>query len=81
VYSISTCGLDGQPVPTRKTPPHLWTVANCRDVPGTTAPCRDAYQVAQVLAWVSSRRDNVAKRLEWRDDISGLMSELVPASA
>jgi hypothetical protein len=81
VYAISTFGIDGQPLPTRKAAPHRWRIANGRPVPGTPAPCRDAYQIAQVLAWVSSRRDNFAKRLEWRDEIRGLMSELIPAAA
>jgi hypothetical protein len=80
VYGIATAGLDGRPAPpSRRAPPHAWTIREGHPVPGTHAPCADAYQVSQVLAWVASRRNNVAKRLEWRDEIGALMSQLAPA--
>jgi hypothetical protein len=81
VYAISTTGLDGRPTPPRKrSPPHSWILTQGHAVPGTNAPCTDAYQVGQVLAWIASRRSNVAKRLEWRDDIRELMCRLAPPS-
>ena len=83
VYAISTTGLDGMPRPHRRlAPPHTWSIAHGQgySVPGTAAPCTDAYQVAQVLAWIASRRVNVAQRLQWRDGIRDLMSSLAPAA-
>lgn len=78
VYGISTTGCDGRPERSRRgVPPHAWPLTIEAPVPGTDAPCTDAYEIAQVLAWVAAQRGNVAKRLEWRGQIRGLMSHLV----
>ena len=77
VHGIATTGLDGKPVPPwRMAKPHTWSVWDGQPVPGTSAPCGDAYQLAQVLSWVASRRRNVAQRLQWRGQIQTLMADL-----
>lgn len=80
VYAIATTGHDGAPAARARTAPHNWPVVNGDPVPGSTPPCADAYQVAQVLAWVAAQRHNVAQRLEWRAQIRDLMSNLVGAA-
>jgi hypothetical protein len=78
VHGIATTGLDGKPAPPRKKArPHTWSLQDGQPVPGTTAPCSDAYQLVQVLSWVASRRRNVAQRLQWRGQIRTLMADLV----
>jgi hypothetical protein len=78
VHAIATTGLDGKPAPPWKmAKPHSWTLVHGQPVPGSAAPCADAYQVAQVLSWVASRRRNVAQRLQWRGQIQALMADLV----
>ena len=78
VHGIATTGLDGTPVPPwRRAKPHTWSLMDGQPVPGTTAPCRDAYQLVQVLSWVASRRRNVAQRLQWRGQIRTLLAEVL----
>lgn len=78
VHGIATTGLDGKPVPPWRTAkPHTWSLTDGQAVPGTVAPCNDAYQVAQALSWVASRRRDVGQRLQWRGQIQGLMADLV----
>src|SRR5436190_3656471 len=80
VHGIALTGLDGTPVPPwKRAKPHTWSLAllDGQPVPGTTAPCADAYQMAQVLSWVASRRRNVAQRLQWRSQIHSLMGNLL----
>jgi hypothetical protein len=79
VHGIATTGKDGKPMPPRPgAAPHAWLLADGKPVPGTEAPCADAYDLAQILAWIAARRGNVAQRLEWRGQIQRLMSWLVP---
>jgi hypothetical protein len=81
VYAIATTGVDGIPVRRRRNaPPHRWSLTEGTAVPGTDARCEDGSGVAQVLAWVATRRGDVAQRLQWRAQIRALMSHLVPAS-
>jgi hypothetical protein len=78
VYGISTTGVDGRPVqPFRRVAPHRWQRTEGPQVPGTHAPCGDGYEIAQVLAWVAAQRADVAQRLRWREQIRGLMSDLL----
>lgn len=80
VYEISTTGLDGKPAPSGKNaPPHAWFLSNGSRVPGTHAPCHDGYGIAQILAWVAAQRGDITQRLQWREQIRGLMSHLIPA--
>ena len=81
-YAIAATGNDGQPIPPqRKAPPHAWSLTNGQPVPGTHAPCGDAYELAQVLAWIAANRGNIAQRLDWRAQIRPLMSWLAPTRA
>lgn len=75
VYGIATTGTDVTPR-ARRAAPHFWDLERGAPVPGTHAPCGDAYEIAQVLAWIAARRDSVAESLQWRGHISGLMSAL-----
>ena len=77
VYSIATTGFDGTPVRSARIAPHARRVTAPLHVPGTDAPETDAYGIAQVLAWVAARRSNVAERLQWRNEIPGLLASLL----
>lgn len=77
VYAIATEGYDGVPEKTRGIPPHARAIKTTQKVPGTFAPEADAYGLAQVLAWVASRRGNVTERLRWRGEIPPLMEQLL----
>jgi hypothetical protein len=77
VYAIATHGYDGVPEQTRNIPPHVRAIKATQRVPGTFAPEADAYGLAQVLAWVASRRGNVDERLRWRAEIPQLMDQLL----
>jgi Domain of unknown function (DUF932) len=78
VFAISDTGWDGARArPFRNGPPHSWSLNRTDRVPGTTAPCRDGYEIAQVLAWVASQRGDVAQRLQWQAQIRALISHLV----
>ena len=80
MHSIVTTGLDGEPCRTPKlAPPHAREVVNPTQVPGADAPARDAYAVAQALAWVAARRKELAEETAWRAQIAGLMEELLEA--
>jgi len=79
VHAIATSGCDGTPVRrTMNAPPHRWTLTDGVPVPGTNAPCQDGYAVAQVLAWIAARRNDVAQRLQWRAQIRTLITHLIP---
>jgi hypothetical protein len=75
IYGIAASGYDGTPARTRVAP-HARKLTDRLRVPGTAAPCEDAYELAQVLAWVAARRSDVTERLQWRSEIQGLMDEL-----
>jgi hypothetical protein len=77
VHAIATTGLDGEPSPTpRGAPPHARELLNPTLVPGAEAPCTDGYGLAQALAWVAARRNDVAERMAWRSDIPNLVAQL-----
>lgn len=80
VYGITTTGRDGKPEAGSRKLPHERALMATAPVRGTRAPCCDAYDLVQVLAWVAARRGNVAERLAWRAQIPALMSELVAAA-
>jgi hypothetical protein len=79
IYGMAASGYDGTPARTRVAP-HEWKLTNRVRVPGTAAPCEDAYELAQVLAWVAARRSDVKQRLQWRSDIQGLMDDLTSST-
>ena len=77
VHAIATTGLDGEPSQTpRGAPPHARGILNPRPVPGAEGPCTDGYGLAQALAWVAARRNDVAERVAWRSDIPNLLAQL-----
>jgi hypothetical protein len=77
VHAIATTGFDGEPSRTPKgAPPHAREIVNPTRVPGAEAPCKNSYGLAQALAWVAARRNEVAERVAWRDEIPGLMAQL-----
>ena len=77
VHAIATRGLDGEPSRTPKVaPPHARDIVNPIPVPGAEAPCKNSYGLAQALAWVAARRNDVAERVAWRGEIPGLMAQL-----
>lgn len=77
VHAIATTGLDGEPSRTPKgAPPHARHIVRPIRVPGAEAPCRNSYGLAQALAWVAARRNEVAERVAWRGEIPELMAQL-----
>jgi hypothetical protein len=75
VHAIATIGMDGLPSrQPRGARPHERSLVWEEPVPGAGAPCRDVYGVTQALAWVASRRNNVAEREAWRRQISDLVA-------
>jgi hypothetical protein len=77
VHAIATRGLDGEPSRTpKRAPPHARVILHPKPVPGAEAPRRDAYGLAQALAWVAARRTDVAERVAWRGDIPRLLAQL-----
>jgi uncharacterized protein DUF932 len=77
VHAIATTGFDGEPSRTPKgAPPHARGIVNPTPVPGSEAPCENSYGLAQALAWVAARRNEVAERVAWRGEIPELMAQL-----
>lgn len=82
VHHITQTGCDGMPKRSGRTHlPQAWPVMSTERVPGTVVPCSNAYQVAQVLAWVASRRADITRRLQWRAQISDLITQLIAEAA
>jgi hypothetical protein len=80
VHGIAQSGFDGEPARKPKVPAHLRTVSHAIRVPGSRLPCDNCYAAAQILAWVASRRHNVAERTAWRAQIGGLVQGLVAST-
>ena len=77
VHAIATRGVDGEPSRTPQgVPPHARGIINPKTVPGAGAPCKDGYGLAQALAWIAARRNDVAERVAWRGAIPKLLAEL-----
>lgn len=57
---------------------HTWFLSNGRHVPGTQSPCHDGYEIAQILARAAAQRGDITQRLQWRGQIQGLRSRLIP---
>ena len=77
VHAIATRGVDGEPSRTPKgAPPHARDIVNPTPVPGAEAPCRNSYGLAQALAWVAARRNEVAERVAWRGEIPALIAQV-----
>src|SRR5712691_642543 len=77
VHAIATTGLDGEPSRTPKgEPPHAREILHPKPVPGAEAPRTDGYGLAQALAWVAARRNEVAERVAWRGEIPELLAQL-----
>ena len=77
VHAIATTGLDGEPSRTpRGVPPHARALLHPKPVPGASAPCKDRYGLAQALAWIAARRNDVTERVAWRGAIPRLLAEV-----
>ena len=78
VFAIATKGIDGEPSrKPRAARPHEREMLHPIEVPGANAPCDDRYGVAQALAWVAVRRNDLTERLVWRGQISELIEQLL----
>lgn len=76
VHNIVTRGHDGRPAARPRTQrPSQRPLNDPIAVPGSE-PCEHAYGCAQALSWVASRRNNLAERIVWRDQIPELMHAL-----
>jgi len=77
-YHISTSGYDVEILGNyRNETPTTIRVGRTRRVPGTPERVRNAFDVSQVLAWLARERNDLQERLEWRQQIPGLMKALV----
>ncbi len=76
VSGVAASGYDGTPAH-KRVAPHAQKLTDRVRVQGTTAPCEDACELAQVLAWVAARRADVTQRLQWRSEIQGLMDDVI----
>lgn len=82
-HHILTTGQDGEVItrPNGK-PPSAASLRAAGEVPGMDVGTPlTLYTVAQVLAWIASRRSNVQERLEWRKQIGSLLRDLEAARA
>ncbi len=77
VYAIAQTGRDGRVVPPfdGSSPVHARLV-NPRMVPGCPARSSNAYDLAQVLAWIVRERNDVQDQLRRRQDIPEMMRKL-----
>jgi hypothetical protein len=48
-----------------------------KKVPGAILPGSTAYAIAQTLAWLAKERRDVQEKLEWNQQILGLMQPLL----
>jgi hypothetical protein len=42
-------------------------------VPGASQPCRNLFDLSQILAWLAKERRDVQEQLEWREKIPELL--------
>jgi hypothetical protein len=46
-------------------------------VPGASQPCRNLFDLSQILAWLAKERRDVQEQLEWREKIPELLVPLM----
>ena len=77
-YHIAKTGCDGNVIsPQENINPHERKVKSTNKVPGAFAPVRNAYDISQVLSWISGHRGTIQEQLKWMMDIPYLMDALL----
>lgn len=77
-FHIARFGSDAEVVGQykRSTPTTILMQATKR-VPGASQPCRNLFDLSQILAWLAKERRDVHEQLEWRETIPELMAPLM----
>ena len=76
VHAMRPPGLTASRAGRQKGAPHARGILQPRPVPGADGPRTDSYGLAQALAWVAARRNEVAERVAWRGEIPKLLAQL-----
>ena len=77
-FHIARFGSDAEVVSQYKgsTPTNIPMQATKR-VPGASQPCRNLFDLSQILAWLAKERRDVQEQLEWREEIPELIAPLM----
>ena len=57
--------------------PTTVSVNSGKQVPGSTVPATNAFDVSQALSWVAGQRRDFGDHLQWRSEIPGLLDKLI----
>jgi len=77
VYHISQTGCDADIIPAfEKQRPSSAKIKKGRPVPGCPEKATNLFDINQILAWLAKERRDVQERLQWREQIPGLMEKL-----
>ena len=81
VWAILETGYDGEVGPPRRAgtrqPLGSYQVGQHRQVPGVAHPVRTAYDLAQVLTWITTNQRSVEMQLEGTEEIPALMKDFM----
>jgi hypothetical protein len=78
VHLICKTGHDGHfAKPGEQALPHRKGMVQTEHVPGAPSEAKNAYHVAQALAWVAKSRRDIQEQLDWMTAISNLMGALL----
>jgi hypothetical protein len=78
VHLICETGQDGRFAnPGEQAPPHRKNMIQTGHIPGAPSKAKNAYHVAQALAWVSKSRRDIQDQLDWMMAIPKLMKSLL----
>ncbi|MGZ8190892.1 MAG: DUF932 domain-containing protein [Methylococcaceae bacterium] len=77
-FHIATTGRDAEIKPfAKKALPSEKEVEMGNQVPGSSNPVKNLYDVSQVLTWLAGQRNDVEEQLNWQRDVPELMAALV----
>lgn len=82
LWAILATGYDGEVRPPRrdgagKQPLKAYHVGQDRQVPGVAFPIRTAFDMAQLLTWITSNQRTVEMQVEGTEEIPALMKDLL----
>ena len=76
-FHIATSGKDVEIKPfAKKALPSEKEVEMGNQVPGSSEPAKNLYDVSQVLTWLAGQRNDVEEQLNWQRDVPELMAAL-----
>ena len=77
-YHIANTGNDVEiKVFAKKALPSEKEVEIGGQVPGSSTPAKNLYDISQVLTWLAGQRNDVEEQLNWQRDVPDLMEALV----